>query len=130
MQPLLEMIRRFSTELATARAEIANLHQQVTQLQELATQQSMNMNQLTHHENDNHLSSEDFPALSSQISHGMTLSAFPKPSAVLQSMNNNVDCSDKKQLHASYSHHLRIKDFNTYTCQLRHKFLLVRFVLA
>ncbi|KAG1168596.1 hypothetical protein G6F70_006051 [Rhizopus microsporus] len=113
MQPLLEMIRRFSTELATARAEIANLHQQVTQLQELATQQSMNMNQLTHHENDNHLSSEDFPALSSQISHGMTLSAFPKPSAVLQSMNNNVDCSDKKQLHASYSHHLRIKDFNT-----------------
>ena len=68
MQPLLEMIRRFSTELATARAEIANLHQQVTQLQELATQQSMNMNQLTHHENDNHLSSEDFSALSSQTS--------------------------------------------------------------
>ena len=131
MQPLLEMIRRFSTELAAARAEIANLHQQVTQIQEQATQQSMNMNQPIHHEDNNHLSSEDFPVLPSQTHpHGMTLSASPKSSAVLQKMNNNADCNDKKPLHASYSHHLRIKDFNTYTCQLRHEFLLARFVLA
>ncbi|CAO3693260.1 unnamed protein product [Rhizopus microsporus] len=68
MQPLLETIRRPSTELAAVRAEIANLHQQVTQLQEQATQQSMSMNQPTHHEDDNHLSSEDFSALSSQTS--------------------------------------------------------------
>ncbi|CEI85709.1 hypothetical protein RMCBS344292_00166 [Rhizopus microsporus] len=39
----------------------------MTQLQEQATQQSMNMNQPTHYEDVNHLSSEDFPALSSQI---------------------------------------------------------------
>jgi ribosomal protein L37AE/L43A len=66
MQPLLDMIRRLSTELAATRAEIANLRQQVTQLQEQVTQQSMNMNQHTYHEDDNHLSSEDFPALPSQ----------------------------------------------------------------
>ncbi|CEG82008.1 hypothetical protein RMATCC62417_16140 [Rhizopus microsporus] len=63
---LLDMIKRLSTELAAARAEIANLRQQVTQLQEQATQQSTNMNQPNHHEDDNHLISEDFPALPSQ----------------------------------------------------------------
>ncbi|KAG1177147.1 hypothetical protein G6F70_002942 [Rhizopus microsporus] len=66
MQPLLEMIRCLSTEHVAAHAKIANLRQQVTQLQEQATQQSMNMNQPTHHEDDNHLSFEDFPALPSQ----------------------------------------------------------------
>lgn len=38
MQPLLNMIQRLSTELAAALAEIANLLQQVTQLQGQATQ--------------------------------------------------------------------------------------------
>ncbi|CEG74756.1 hypothetical protein RMATCC62417_09913 [Rhizopus microsporus] len=60
------MIKRLPTELAAAHVEIANLRQQVTQLQEQATQQSINMNQPTHHEDDNHLGPEDFPALPSQ----------------------------------------------------------------
>ncbi|ORE05300.1 hypothetical protein BCV72DRAFT_331361, partial [Rhizopus microsporus var. microsporus] len=66
MQTLLDMIKRLSTELAAIRAEIANFRQQVTQLQEQAIQKSTNMNQSNHHEDDNHLSSKDFPALPSQ----------------------------------------------------------------
>ncbi|CEI97907.1 hypothetical protein RMCBS344292_12029 [Rhizopus microsporus] len=38
----------------------------MTQLQEQAAQQSMNMNQPSLHEDDNYLNSEDFPALPSQ----------------------------------------------------------------
>ncbi|CEG65491.1 hypothetical protein RMATCC62417_02272 [Rhizopus microsporus] len=93
MQPLLDMIKRLSTELAAARAETANLHQQVTQLQEQATSQSTNINQPNHHEDGKHLSSEDFPALSSQTS------PWHNPQ-LLQSMNNNGDCNGKKQPHA------------------------------
>ena len=92
MQPLLEMIRRFSTELATARAEIANLHQQVTQLQEQATQQSMSMNQPTHHEDDNHLSSEDFSALSSQTS------PWNDPQRISQTKHSLADHEQQRRL--------------------------------
>ncbi|CEG69050.1 hypothetical protein RMATCC62417_05196 [Rhizopus microsporus] len=60
--------RRLSTKLTAACAEIANLGQQVTQLQEQAAQQSMNMNQPNLHEDDNHLNSGNFPALPSQTS--------------------------------------------------------------
>ncbi|PHZ13713.1 uncharacterized protein RHIMIDRAFT_280263 [Rhizopus microsporus ATCC 52813] len=66
MQPLLDIIKRLSTELAAAYAEIANLRQQVAQLQEQAIQQSTNMNQPNHHEDDKYLSSKDFLALPSQ----------------------------------------------------------------
>ncbi|ORE04602.1 hypothetical protein BCV72DRAFT_337193 [Rhizopus microsporus var. microsporus] len=113
MQTLLDMIKRFSTELAAVRAEIANLRQQMTELQDQATQQSTNMNQPNHYEDDSHLSSEDFLHYSRKHLHGITLNVFPKSSAALQSMNNNADYNGKKQPHASYNYHLRIKNFNT-----------------
>ncbi|KAG0846510.1 hypothetical protein G6F16_013408 [Rhizopus arrhizus] len=60
MQPLLDMIQRLSAELAAARAEIANLRQQVIQLQGQTTLQP------SHSKDDNQFNSKDFPPLSSQ----------------------------------------------------------------
>ncbi|KAG1487979.1 hypothetical protein G6F53_013655 [Rhizopus delemar] len=66
MQPLLDMIQRLSAELAAARAEIANLRQQVIQLQGQTTLQPTNMNQPSHSKDDNQFNPKDFPPLSSQ----------------------------------------------------------------
>lgn len=67
LQPLLDMIQRLTTELASARAEIDSLRQQMDKLQGQSAQQLSNSRATKSPKEADHLNHDEFPELPSQM---------------------------------------------------------------